>query len=249
METADDFFSQLTLSLTAAFNSADKQVEVIFLAEPETEYIISIASVGEFWSFRISIRDTEVKSKLSKVFQGPAYAFLDLDATPPPTTNTKTSRRAPSTESKPLRKEQTRGSLPSHWITTLDFAPSSRTAPVNFLGNPDFGSERDENNRGPEQILDPVAEDDGEDEAWIDEDDWAARTGPSSVASDFEDGDRSFNDFSDFNAQSEGCGEAAELDSDHPAASGTEKTRTRRKSKPIPFVITTDVRLIFLARK
>ncbi|KAJ2912987.1 hypothetical protein MD484_g7411, partial [Candolleomyces efflorescens] len=227
--TADRFFNLLTIALSAGFDSVDKQTEVIFLTEPETDHLISIASTGEFWSFRISVRNTNAKAALEERFKEPEYDFLDLDATP----RFKTSKSPPSNETKPLRKEQTRGSLPTEW-TTLQHAPRRSLTEAGFVFNPEqvrntpeqekkMGLEGPGGQRtrpkqevtGLGQILDPVVEDDDEDEAWVDEDDWIARTGPSSVASDFEAGDRSFNHFGDSEAQSQ---KKAESNSYRPGA-------------------------------
>ncbi|KAJ2921149.1 hypothetical protein H1R20_g15944, partial [Candolleomyces eurysporus] len=125
MATSKGFFNLLLVALMEGRKCADKQADLIFLSEPETKYIISIVSVGEFWVFRISIRSFEIKDELSELFKTQIYAFLDLDLKPTPSAPTTAPNR-----SKPGRKElPTRGSLLNLWSNAPETTPATSTDP------------------------------------------------------------------------------------------------------------------------
>ncbi|KAJ2936877.1 hypothetical protein H1R20_g212, partial [Candolleomyces eurysporus] len=248
MATSKGLFNHLLIGLEEECNCAAKQVDVIF----PTKYIISIASAGEFWKFRISISSPD------------ASTHNELRVIPAATDTV-------SNQSKPMRRELARNALPSQWFSAPETSPTTSTdsllsapsaqskAPISsrgsrsararrnpkttsFMDYPELEDPEDEKNDQEEgHILDPVAEEDGEDEVveqgsawedekWIDEENWATRTRSSSVASDFEEGDRSFNLFGDGEGESEGCGEALEPESnDSLADAGVKRGRTRYK--------------------
>jgi hypothetical protein len=55
--TALGFWSQMESRMLQAVQAAEKQTNLIFQTEPRTNHLVSIASVGEWWCFRIVLRE------------------------------------------------------------------------------------------------------------------------------------------------------------------------------------------------
>ncbi|KAG2011289.1 hypothetical protein CC2G_011430 [Coprinopsis cinerea AmutBmut pab1-1] len=97
--TAKSFFEDLGSLMLKGMFCAQEQADLAFeVEEDETQRIILVVGVGEWWSFRIDCRDKTIKTE--DLYKGEEYAFLDTlhsnssrTTIPPPGRDSQDSQR------------------------------------------------------------------------------------------------------------------------------------------------------------